>query len=219
MLWNCLSQNVQCVLGELLKSLDKTYTRVLKEIDEANQDEVYCLLQCLMVSIQPRSVMELVEILAVDFDNGEGIPKLNPDWRWEDQERSLQAACLSLITIIDTSESRVVQFSHFLVKEFLTLPQLACSSGEVSWYHISLKSAHTVLAQACLSVLLGLDNNIVKHRPNEDSSVEDSTVASNHWSASESLARWSATTVYPLARYATEHWVTHVQFKNVLSCV
>jgi Ankyrin repeats (3 copies) len=105
------------------------------------------------------------------------------------------------------------------VKEFLTSHWLACSGGEVSQYHISLESAHTVLAQACLGVLLSLDDDIVKHHPNEDRSVKDSTIASNHWSASESLAQQSATTVFPLARYTTEHWVTHVQFENMLSCV
>ncbi|KAH9976776.1 hypothetical protein BGW80DRAFT_1558544, partial [Lactifluus volemus] len=151
----CLARNVERVLGELPKSLDETYMRLLEGIDEANRDDVHRLLQCLVVAIRPLTVEELAEILAIDFEDGEGIPMLKPDWRWEDQGRGLQAACSSLITIIDDSssaitddgssrslQSRVVQFSHFSVKEFLTSPRLACSSRDVSRYHISLEPAH-----------------------------------------------------------------------------
>jgi hypothetical protein len=72
------------------------------------------------VAIRPLRVAELAEVLAVDFDDAEGIPKLNPDWRWEDQEQALLIACSSLIAIVEAGDSRVVQFSHFSVKEFLT---------------------------------------------------------------------------------------------------
>ena len=145
------------MLSELLKSLDETYLRVLRGIDEANREDVCRLFQCLVVSIRPLRVEELAEVLAVDFDDAEGIPKLNPDWRWEDQEQSPQAACSSLIAIVDTSRSRVVQFSHFSVKEFLTSDRLATSSEAVSCYYVSLEPAHSILAQACLGVLLRLD--------------------------------------------------------------
>jgi ankyrin repeat protein len=201
------------VLGELPKSLDETYIRVLKEIDETNRDEIYRLLQCLVVSIRPLSVKELAEILAVDFDDAEGIPKLNPDWRWEDQERGLRAACSSLISIVDTGRSRVVQFSHFSVKEFLTSPRLACSSEDVSRYYVSLELAHTVLAQACLGVLLRLDGSVVRYASDEDSPDNDSTAA---------VIRWPVRLVaagFPLAKYAAQCWVTHAQFKNVSSRV
>jgi hypothetical protein len=120
----CFARNVERVLRELPKSLDETYERILKGIDQGKRNEVHRLLQCLVVSTQPLSVEGLAEIIAVDFDDAEGIPKLNPDWRSEDQERVLQAACSSLISIVDTDQSRVVQFSHFSVKEFLTSPRL-----------------------------------------------------------------------------------------------
>jgi hypothetical protein len=126
-------------------SLDGTYERVLWEITEANQVVSYRLLQCLMVSIRPLRVEELKEVLAFDFGSVEGIPELNPDWRWEDQE-ALRAACSSLISIVDTDDSRLVQFSHSSVKEFLASPRLAYSNGDLSRYHISLEPAHTVLA-------------------------------------------------------------------------
>jgi hypothetical protein len=103
-----------------------------------------------VVSIRPLSVEELAEVLAVDLGGAdEAIPKLKPDWRWEDQEEALQTACSSLIAIVDTGHSRVVQFSHFSVKEFLTSPRLADSSRDVSRYHIPMEPAHTILAKSC----------------------------------------------------------------------
>ena len=114
---------------ELPESLDETYERILKEIKKLNRGHARRVLQCLVVAIRPLRVAELAEVLAVDFDDAEGILRLNPDWRWEDQEVALLSACSSLIAIVETVDSRVVQFSHFSVKAFLTSPRLATASG------------------------------------------------------------------------------------------
>jgi Ankyrin repeats (3 copies)/Ankyrin repeats (many copies) len=167
-----------------------TYERVLKEIQKPNGDLSRRLLQCLVVAVRPLGVKELAEVLAVDFDDAEGIPKLKPNWRWDDQEKALLTSCSSLITIVETGDSRVVQFSHFSVKEFLTSERLATSSGDVSRYHIDLEPAHTILAQACIGVLLQLDDR-----------VEANDIGKRS----------------PLAGYAAEHWVTHAQFERVSS--
>ena len=150
------------------------------------------VLQCLVVAIRPLEVEELAEVLAVDFSGEEGMPTLNPNWRWVDQEQALLGSCSSLITIVKSYGSRIVQFSHFSVKEFLTSPRLATSSGDISRYHISLQPAHTILAQACLGVLLRLDDRV------EESRIRNSS---------------------PLARYAAEHWVEHAQDERVSSCL
>ena len=163
---------------------------MLREIKKPNRDHARRLMQCLVVAIRPLRVEELAEILAVDFDDASGIPELKPSWRWEDHEQAVLTSCSSLIIIIDTDLSRIVQFSHFSVKEFLTSERLATSSQDVSRYHIILKPAHTIMAQACLSTLLRLDNSI------EDTGVEE---------------------LFPLARYAAEHWVGHAQFEDVAS--
>ena len=130
---------------------------------------------------------ELAEVLAVDFD-AEGIPKLNLSWCWEDQEQALLSSCSSLIAIVDAEDSRVVQFSHFSVKEFLTSSRLANPSEDVSHYYVDLEPAHTVLAETCLSILLQVDDHI-----GEDDLEQ----------------------IFPLARYAAEYWVSHAQFKDV----
>jgi hypothetical protein len=148
-------------------------------------------------------VKELAEVLAVDFDDSEGTPKLNSSWRWEDHEQALLLSCSSLISIVGNDDlvdidrgsrddSRAVQFSHFSVKEFLTSSRLATPSRDVSRYYIDLEPSHTVMAQACLSVLLRLDDR-----------AEDDGVGNGS----------------SLARYAAEHWVTHAQFQNVSSRV
>ena len=203
----CLPPSIRRSLEELPESLDETYERVLREIKKPNRDLAHRLLQCLVVAIRPLRVEELAEVLAVDFDDGEGTAKLNPSWRWEDHEQALLSSCSSLVSIVknvsvdgavhshygDTQNdnSLVVQFSHFSVKEFLTSPRLASPSRDVSHYHIFLEPAHMILAQACLGVLLRLD----------DGGENDSGNSS------------------PLAGYAASHWVAHAKFKDVSSRV
>ena len=185
---HCLPSSVRRFLEELPESLDETYERVLREIKKPNQDHARRLLQCLVVAIRPLRVEELAEVLAVDFDDAEGIPRLNPGWRWEDQDQALLTSCSSLLTIVGTDHCRIVQFSHFSVKEYLTSARLASSTQDLSRYHISLEPAHTVLAQACLGILL-----------QPEIPIEPTAVAK----------------LSPLAGYAAEHWVVHAQFENV----
>jgi hypothetical protein len=204
---DCLPSSVRRTLDELPESLDETYKRILKEIKKPNRAHARRILQCLVVATRPLRVVELAEVLAVDFDDAEGIPKLKSDWRWEDQEQALLIACSSLITVVEAGDgnseaetddgdsrseagvSRIVQFSHFSVKEFLTSSRLAAASGEVLNYHINLEPAHTILAQACLGVLLEIQDGVEGHTPED----------------------------HPLARYAAKNWTTHAQFGEVSS--
>ncbi|KAH9166809.1 hypothetical protein EDB89DRAFT_1857067, partial [Lactarius sanguifluus] len=150
-LQHCLPQSIRRTLNELPKSLDETYERVLKEIGMANRDHARRLLQCLTAAARPLRVEELAEILALDFGEVEGAtPKLNEDWRWEDRQRAVLSTCSSLVTQVDDGNSRIIQFSHFSVKEFLTSDRLATSNGDASYFHIIPEHAHTTLAQACL---------------------------------------------------------------------
>ena len=101
------------------------------------------------------------------------------------------SACSSLVTIVKHGDSRVVQFSHFSVKEFLTADRLAEPVRDVSRYHIRLEAAHTIVAQACLGVLLRLDDRL------DRGSIKS----------------------FPLARYAAQYWPTHAQVESVSSCI
>ena len=181
----CFPSNLRRILEELPKSLDDTYKRILREINNANQVHAYRLLQCLTVARRPLRVEELAEVLAFDLSPG-GIPKLNADWRRENQEEAVLSACSSLVSVIIENGFRVVQFSHFSVKEFLTSDRLA-SCTEESQFHIPVEDSHTILAQACLGVFLSVDDRTDRHSARR----------------------------LPLYWYATEHWVGHVQIGNV----
>jgi ankyrin repeat protein len=183
---HCFPANLRHTLEELPKLLDETYKRILNEINNANRVHAYRLLQCLAVALRPLLIEELTEVLAFDLTAG-GIPKLNADWRWEDQEEAVLSACSSLVSVIIYNGSRIVQFSHFSVKEFLTSERLASCVEEVSQFHIPIEPSHLILAKACLGVLFCLDD-----RTNKES-IDN----------------------IPLYRYATAYWVEHAQVGHV----
>ena len=132
----------------------------------------------------------MLHAYTIKFSETRGVPILDEDLRWEDQEQAVLSVCSSLVTVTGDVDSRVVQFSYFSVKEFLTSDHLGMSNVDASQYHhISLEAAHTIMAQACLAVLLCLDNQM------NNQVIEG----------------------YPLARYATVHFGHHVQSKDVMS--
>ena len=182
----CLPGRIRSALDGLPRTLDTTYERTLQDIDDENWGYAHRLFQCIAVASRPLRVEELAEFLAIDFDSG-GAPTLVTGLRPENPGNAVLSTCSSLITVVTVDGPPVVQFSHFSVQEFLMSSRLA--SGLLSHYYIALKPAHTIVAQACLSVLLQLDNHINK------GSMEE----------------------YPLARYAARHWVDHAKFRNVSS--
>ena len=178
------------ILEELPETLDETYERILQEIPKANRVHAHRLLQCLTVAARPLRVQELAEVLAVDFNAAGGIPQLNEDWRWKDQEQAVLTACSSLIAVVNFQNSFMVQFSHYSVKEFLASDRLAAANFDIlRFHHIRPEPAHTIMAQACVGVLLRLTqpiNNEAKMR-------------------------------FPLADYAAKHFADHADFGNVVS--
>ena len=183
-----LPASIRSALADLPKSLDQTYEQTLLGIDKEKQKYAERLFQCLLVSIRPLHVKELAEILAVQFD-ATAFPSFNEDLRPLDAEEAVLSVCSSIIAIVDREGGQVVQFSHFSVKEFLTSNRLAKADEHLSCYHTLSKPAHTLLANAGLSVLLRLDDKI-------DRNVIDH---------------------FPLAPYAARHWVDHAQIGGVSS--
>jgi ankyrin repeat protein len=189
-LQHCLPLSIGRVLEELPESLEETYDRILREIRKPNEGHARRLLHCVAAAATPLRVEEIAEVLAIDF-NTEGIPKLNPDLRWKDLEKAVMSACSSLVIIVNDGDSRVVRFSHSSVKQFLTSNLLAEPIRDVSHYHIQLEAAHTILAQACLGVLLRFDDRV------DRDNIEG----------------------FPLARYAAQYWATHAQVEDASSLV
>jgi len=176
------------MLEELPESLDETYERILRGIRKPNQGHAHRLFQCLVAAVRPLEVKELAEVLAFDFKT-DGVPTFNPGWRWADQEEAVMSACSSLVMIVNDGDSRVVQFSHYSVKEFLISNRLVEPIRDVSRYHIRLEAAHTILVQACLGILLQLDDRIDR----------------------------DGIKSFPLSQYAAQYWATHARIGNVSS--
>ena len=183
----CLPGRIQHALDELPSTLDATYERTLDEIDGTNWEFARRLLHCVAVVFRPLRVEELAEFLAFDFNAGQ-IPKYRKDWRLEDPVDAVLSACSTLFSLVNDEDSKVIQFSHFSVKEFLTSARFAGKRNTISSrYHVSMTPAHALVAKACLGILLHLDKDITRG----------------------TLPR------FPLAVYAAEHWFEHARFEGV----
>jgi len=163
------------------------YEHTLQEINKADWELAHCLFQCVTVASCPLCVKELAEFLTFDF-NMRPIPRFNEGWCLEDPIYAVQSTCPSFLALVDIRGSQIIQFSHFSVKEFLTTSHLAKANQEISCYHVSMTPSHTLIAKACLGMLLHLDENIAK----------------------------DALQKFPLTPYAALHWVDHARFKGVL---
>jgi hypothetical protein len=184
----CFPPSIRRILNELPTTLDETYERTLKEIPKDKKEHAYRLFQCLVAAIRPLRVEELAELFAIEIDQA-AAPNVMEGWRPENAEEAILSACSTLIAIIDGDQgSKIVQFSHFSVKEFLTSDRLRISEvANICHYHIPLATAHTLLARACLTVLMQLDEGIDKER----------------------LA------TFPLAFYAAQYWFIHAKHDGV----
>jgi ankyrin repeat protein len=187
-------RDIPSVLNYLPKTLDETYERILQGIPERMQSDAHRIFQWLTVSSRPLRVEELAEVFTMDFDEEiSGIPRFDPSWRHSNAEASVLCACSTLVSVVQDTNSlgmvtgkKHVQFAHFSIKEYLISGRIA-NSALVSHLHILPKTAHTLLAKACLSTLIQLDDSI------------DETKIQN----------------FPLAEYAAEHWVDHTRFEDV----
>ena len=185
---------IRQALAELPETLDETYQRTLREINKAEWEFAHRMFQFIAVASRPLFVEELAELVAFDFAAGP-IPKFHEGWRLEDPVDAVLSTCSTLLAIVDGGclsnydyvTGKIVEFSHFSVKEFLTSTRLA-SDIITCRYHISMTPAHTLAAQACLGILLHLDEDVA---------------------TSDGLKEW------PLAKYAAEHWVDHARLEDV----
>ncbi|KAH9080600.1 hypothetical protein EDB83DRAFT_998212 [Lactarius deliciosus] len=182
----CMAASIRQALNQLPASLDETYERILQGIPTQKQEHAHRLFQCLIASIRPLKLEELAEIFTIQFDS-KVATKVEEGWRPEDAEDAVLSACSSLVSVVKVKDSQIVQFSHFSVKEFLTSDRLATSTANLRYFYAPLESAHTILVQACLVVLLQLDEKVDRTR------IEG----------------------LPLVFYAARHWADHARFENI----
>ena len=183
----CHPGRIRHALTELPETLDETYERTLREINKADWELAHRLLQCVTVASRPLQVEELSEFLAFDFTAGP-IPEFHEGWRLDDPVEAVLSTCSTLLAVVNVDGSAVIQFSHFSVKEFLTSTRLAEADDQIlRRYTVSMTPAHTLVAQACLGILLHLDESITVN----------------------------ALKTYYLAEYAARHWFEHARFESV----
>ena len=190
----CMPSSIRKALDELPDTLDDTYERILQNIPKQKWQHAQRLFQCIVAAIRPLRVEELAEIFAIGSGANVSL-NLVEDWRPPNAEEAVLSACSSLITVIidsDDKDAKIVQFSHFSVKEYLTSDRLESSNVvNIRQFYIPLEPAHTTLARACLAVLLELNGRADEER----------------------LAG------FPLALYAARNWVDHAKYENVASLV
>jgi hypothetical protein len=139
------------------------------------------------VASRPLRVEELAEFLAFDFKAG-AIPIFREDWRLEDPFDAVLSTCSTLLALVNAGGALVIQFSHFSVREFLTSTRFAAKCDTISYrLHVSMTPAHPLVAQACLGILLHLDESV----------------------NSDVLKK------LPLVEYAAAHWFDHARFEGV----
>jgi Ankyrin repeats (3 copies)/Ankyrin repeats (many copies) len=183
----CFPSSIRKTLNELPTTLDETYERTLDVIPKQKKHHAHRLFQCLVAAIRPLRADELAEIFAIEFDEGTAT-SLMEDWRPDNPEEAILSPCSTLIAVIDDEGQKIVQFSHFSVKEFLTSDRLRTSDVvNIRHYYIPLDSSHFILARACITVLLQLDEKTDK----------------------KCLA------TFPLALYAAQHWFLHAGHQDV----
>ena len=105
------------------------------------------------------------------------------------QTMQRMSTCSSLIVITDKEGHKVVQFSHFSIKEYLISGRLARAEECLSYYHILPELVHTILAYISLSVLLQLNDKTDRN----------------------------AMADFPLVLYTAWYWVDHAKFGDILS--
>jgi len=185
----CMPSSIRKALDSLPITLDDTYERMLERIPKEKFEHASRLFQCMVAAFRPLRVEELAELFAIDFGHNDA-RNLVASWRPDNPEEAVLSTCSSFITIIDDRDSKIVQFSHFSVKEFLTSDRLQMSNGwNIRQYYIPLESAHAILARACVTVLLQVDKN------QDEKQIQ----------------------ALPLGSYAMDYWGRHARFEDVAS--
>ncbi|KAI0264851.1 hypothetical protein BC834DRAFT_843821 [Gloeopeniophorella convolvens] len=154
---------IRPTLKSLPITLHATYEATLEWISEEKWDHAHRLFQFLSFSARPLRVEELAEVLAVISEYDE----------WSDETQ------------------RVVQFTHFSVKEFLTSNQLSHSKATVSRFRVLPGPSNVVLAKTCLGILF---------RPDNVPAIEQSTPTDSERHQ---------------LQYAADFWDEHARFEDV----
>ncbi|THV72585.1 hypothetical protein D6D27_09574, partial [Aureobasidium pullulans] len=151
---------VERQLGNLPKTLEGTYDRILNELDEFERREAQRLLALICFSRRPLTLPEVVDALAIDFEDPDQGP-FDPSYRVKDPMAVLDY-CPGLITLMQKRrvnaprwrDNPVIALAHFSVEQYLR-------PKPNEWRFGGPTAAHALIARTCLRYSLyfdGLDN-------------------------------------------------------------
>ncbi|KAG8849703.1 hypothetical protein FRB91_009667 [Serendipita sp. 411] len=183
-------------LETLPKTLEETYSRILKRVPSVYEREMKSILLLLAFSTRPMTIQEVAEATAVNLENR----SFSTDERFPDAYDILEL-CSSLVSLVDLGsdsasilrkermnvfnwppETKIIHFAHFSVKEYI-ISERARKMVSPSLV-ITPSTSQLHIAEMCLIYLL--DFNGGKATTNFDHSE------------------------YPLLAYAALHWMTHL---------
>ncbi|KAI5247884.1 hypothetical protein E4T43_01777 [Aureobasidium subglaciale] len=147
-------------LRNLPKTLDGTYDRILDSMDETERCEAERLLAIICFSRRPLTLHEVVDALAIDFQDPDGGP-FDPDYRVKDPMAVLEY-CPGLISLVQPNDflfsvipwlAPTVVLAHFSVEQYLHLKLDEWRFGKVA-------DAQAVIACICSRYLMQYNNRI-----------------------------------------------------------
>ena len=150
---HCPWKRIQRTLDNLPETLDGIYRHTLRDIDKSDRALAHCLFNCVSVARRPLRVEELAELLTLNLKAGP-FRLFRRGCRQEDLLNAVQTKYSSLFAITKDGDTTIIQFSHFSVQEFFENAILTGTCADVSYYHVPMAPTHTLVAQACLDVLL-----------------------------------------------------------------
>lgn len=185
-LTKCLNRAaLRRALATLPPTLDQTYERILSAISEAHSEYAFRILRWLTYSVQPLSVNQIAEVVAIDTELD---PAFDRDEVLEDPLDVLNI-CSSLITITRYNESSrsevIVVLAHYSVQEYLVSDRIW--KGKAAKYGMRDDVCHDAISRSCISYLLQLDQAELP----PDFLQE-----------------------FRLARYSAENWIVHARKIN-----
>ena len=180
-------------LSNLPRTLYETYDRILSKISEKHRKPALMFFQWLAFCACPPRLEELAEVICIDFE-AVPHPQFCPDLRYNPE--SVLTICIGLIVTSPEGNAQC--------QSRPTIVLLMAQKGEIKLAHMSVKEyllsssvhkfrfdineemSHSLIAQTCLAYLLQFETVDI---------LNENTLGN-----------------FPLAPYAAEFWIDHVQY-------
>jgi ankyrin repeat protein len=155
------SSNALKQLGNLPKTLEGTYTRILQKVPEDNEREMRTILMTLAFSVRPMTIDEVAEATAVNLETR----SFSEADRFETADTILEL-CSSLVSVTPVDQksivarermglawgenAKIIKFAHFSVKEYVLSDMKSSPPG----LRLNASLCQRYLTEMCLIYLL-----------------------------------------------------------------